>query len=338
VRKKVTGVTTSLMLLVALTSSLVLAQGLPIPLIFDDDGSPDGTIALMYVLRNPAFELKALTVSCGEAHPTIFAQNLTRVLARVGHSGIPVAAGRELPLSGKNEFPGSWRAQSDGFWGLALPQPVDMVQTLSAAQLIVNVVKASPRPVTLLVTGTHTNVAEALRLDRSIASKIKEIVIMGGALYIPGNIASNAPGYTNTVSEWNIWVDPVAANEVFASGIPLRLAPLDSTDDVVWTSQDATTWSGSGTPEGALAGEILQMLLQWWNPKGIYIWDLDTAVVASNPGVCPGERLHVDVITAAGNQQGRTVVRPGESATVSACLRLDSYSVKSAVRAALEQK
>jgi inosine-uridine nucleoside N-ribohydrolase len=80
------------------------------------------------------------------------------------------------------------------------------------------------------------------------------------------------------------------------------------------------------------------MLLQWWNPKGIYIWDLDTAVVASNPGVCPGERLHVDVMTATGSQEGRTVVRPGESATVSACLRLDSYSVKSAVRAALEQK
>jgi purine nucleosidase/pyrimidine-specific ribonucleoside hydrolase len=317
-------------------SAVVLAGNPPIPVIFDDDGSPDATIALMFLLRNPAIDLKALTVN-GEAHPSLFARNLVRALTRVGHASIPVAAGPEFPLQGNNAFPENWRAQSDAFWGLTLPSAVTQLQPISAAQLIVNTVKASPQPITILATGTFTNVAQALRLDRTITCNIREIVIMGGAIYVPGNIASDAPGYTNTVSEWNIWVDPIAASEVFVSGIPMHLVPLDATDDVVWTAQDAAVWKASGTPEGVLAGELLDMLLQWWSPSGVYIWDLDTAAVVVDETLCPGQRLHVDVITTKGADEGRTVARSDVAANMIVCLRLNSVSVKNAVKAVLGQ-
>jgi purine nucleosidase/pyrimidine-specific ribonucleoside hydrolase len=307
----------------------------PVPVIFDDDGSPDGAIALMLLLRNPDVSLKAITVSVGEAHPAIFAVNLTRILTRVGHSGIPVAAGDESPLQGNNVFPAEWRALSDAFWGVALPTATQKVDSLSAAELIVKTVKESAVPVTLLVTGTHTNVAEALRLDRSIACNIREIVVMGGAIYSPGNIASHAPGYTNTVSEWNIWIDPVAAGEVFSSGIPIHLLPLDATDFLKWTHEDAVTWRAAGSPEGDVAAEILDNVMQAWFVTEVSVWDLDTAAVLVNDALCPGDRLHVDVITALGAQEGRTVARADVGANMNVCLGLAAASVKAVVNAIL---
>jgi hypothetical protein len=76
-----------------------------IPLIFDDDGSPDGTIALLYLLRNPRFDVRLVTISPGEAHPEIFANHLTDLLAAIGRTDIPVAAGSEFPIEGDNAFP-----------------------------------------------------------------------------------------------------------------------------------------------------------------------------------------------------------------------------------------
>ncbi len=307
----------------------------PIPVIFDDDGSWDGAIALMLLLRAPQVSLKAITVSVGEAHPGVFAANLTRILTRVGHTGIPVAAGEETPLEGNHVFPAEWRSASDSFWGVALPTAKQQVEALSAAELIVKTVKESAEPVTLLVTGTHTNVAAALRLDRSIACNIREIVVMGGAIYMPGNIASHAPGYTNTVSEWNIWIDPVAASEVFSSGIPIHLMPLDATDFLAWTHQDAETWRAASSPEGAVAAEILDYTLQSWHTAGAPVWDLDTAAVLVSDALCPGDRLHVDVITALGAQEGRTEARTDVSPNMNVCLGLTAAPVKSLVNGIL---
>ena len=87
----------------------------PIPIIVDDDGSPDGMVALLYFLRNPLFEVKAVTISCGEAHPELFAPHVQRFLAGLGRPDIPVGVGRATPLEGNNAFPGPWRQASDDF-------------------------------------------------------------------------------------------------------------------------------------------------------------------------------------------------------------------------------
>jgi pyrimidine-specific ribonucleoside hydrolase len=291
-----------------------------LPVIWDDDGSPDGVIALLYFLKNPQVRVEAITVSCGEAHPEIFAKNLTRMLARIGREGIPVAAGRGTPLEGNNTFPEPWREVTDIFWGVELPSFSEPVESISASQLIVEVVKRSSEPVTIFLTGNHTNLAEALRLDPSIANHIKVVEVMGGALYVPGNIASDWPENTNQVAEWNIWVDPVAADEVFTSSLPIRLVPLDATKHVIWTEEDAATWEASDSPEGDMASEILRWMLSSWYPEGVYAWDVVAAVDLTDPNICQHTDKYVWIATEPGDQQGKTIVDDSKPANSSVCL------------------
>lgn len=298
------------------------------PLIWDDDGSPDGVIALLYFLRHPGVDVKAITVSCGVAHPNIFAQNLTRMLSSLGKTGIPVAAGRSTPLTGNNTFPEPWRKNSDDFWEIKLPESGEALQPISAAKLIVDVVNRSPDPVTVFVSGNHTNLTEALRLDSTIAEKIKTVESMGGALYVRGNIASNWPMIHNRVSEWNIWVDPLAASEVFASGMAINLTPLDATNKVVWKKSDAGKWKSTNVPEGVLAANVLQWMLRSWSPNGIYAWDLVAAVNATTPDLCEHQQVHVQVITKSGDQEGRTVEDKTAPPNANVCMTPNDEAMK----------
>ena len=302
-----------------------------IPVIWDDDGSPDGVIALLYLLKNPDVRVEAITVSCGEAHPELFAQNLTRMLARIDRQGIPVAAGRETPLEGDNAFPEPWRISTDGFWGSDLPSAIESVQPMPASELIVDIVLQSPEPISVFLTGNHTNLAEALRLNPSIADRIHLVEVMGGAIYIPGNIASDWPAIPNRVAEWNIWVDPTAAQEVFTSRLPIRLVPLDATNHVVWTESDALAWEASGSPEGILAAEILRWMLRSWFPEGVYAWDVVAAVDMTEPDLCQREDQFIRIATETGNNQGQTIVDDTQPPNVSICMTPMVEKLKSRV-------
>jgi pyrimidine-specific ribonucleoside hydrolase len=297
------------------------AQG-PTPIIVDDDGSPDGMIALLYFLRNPLFQVKAVTVSCGEAHPEVFAAHLVHLLAGLGRPDIPVGAGRATPLEGNNAFPDSWRQASDDFWGVDYPEGQASLETLSAPELIVDIVNTSPRPVMVFVSGTHTNLAEALHLDSAIVDNIRDVHVMGGSIHVPGNIKSDWPEIDNEVAEWNVWVDPLAAEEVFASGLAIHLAPLDATDQVLWTESDARAWASSGSPEGTLASDLLQMTLESWSATGVYVWDLVAATQATDSALCPEAPLALEVLVAPGPNQGQTVIAE-KTNNASVCLHPD---------------
>jgi purine nucleosidase/pyrimidine-specific ribonucleoside hydrolase len=300
-------------------------------LIWDADGSPDSVIALLYFLRNPNIVVDAVTVSCGQAHPEIFAPKMAGMLAKLGRSDIPVAAGRATPLKGDNTFPEPWRIPTDEFWGIDLPEAGDSVHALPAAELIVDVLNASTDPVTLFLSGTHTNLAQALRLDPGIKNKIASLHVMGGALYVPGNIEPEWPEIHNKVAEWNIWVDSVAASMVFSSGLPMHLAPLDATNQVIWTDSDAGTWAAFRTTEGKLATEILRWMLHRLRdvfPDGVYLWDLLAAVDAIDPNLCQHEQVHIRVVTEAGDEEGHTVIVPDLPANTTAILKPNVDEIK----------
>ena len=299
----------------------------PIPIIFDDDGSPDGMLALLFFLSNPNFEVRAVTISVGEAHPEMFADHTARFLAGLGRTDIPVGYGRPDPLEGTNAFPDPWREASDLFWDLPLPEAADPTTPVPATALIVETVAKSDQPVVVFLSGTHTNLAEALRLEPGIAGQISDVHVMGGSIYRPGNIEISWPEIHNQTAEWNIWVDPLAAKEVFASGIPLHVSPLDSTDQIVWTRADARAWDALGTPESAWAADILTQTLDRWSAKGVQVWDLVTAINASDARLCPEVPLRLDVLTAPGPEQGRTVVVDGPANAV-VCLEPDVEQIK----------
>lgn len=308
----------------------------PIPIIVDDDGSPDGMVALLYFLRNPLFDVKAVTISCGEAHPDLFAPHLQKLLAGLGRADIPVGVGRAAPLEGNNAFPEPWRQSSDAFWDLNLPQASVSGHPRPAADLIVDVLNGSTQPVVVFVSGNHTNLAEALRIQPGIAEHIRDVHIMGGSIYGPGNIKSDWSDIQNNVAEWNIWVDPVAADEVFASSLPLHLTPLDATNKVIWTQADADYWAASKTPAGALASDLLQKVLHGETSTGGYIWDLVAAINATDPDLCPGVSLAVDVLTAAGPDQGRTVIT-NQTANTTVCLNPDPEKMRGLAAAILSR-
>ena len=315
----------------------------PISLIVDDDGSPDGLVALLFFLNNPLYDVKAATVSYGEAHPQVFAPRLAQFLAGLGRGDIPVGAGRDAPLSGSNAFPEAWREAANDFWGLEFAresgsqasgnQPPGLQTALPAAELMRKVISESSQPVVIFISGSHTNLADAIRLEPAISQKIRAIYSMGGAVRVGGNIHSDFSEIDNTTAEWNIWVDPLAASEVFSSGIPIHLIPLDATRRVLWTENDLSSWVQTGSPVGRTAGDILTWMLRNWQTEQVYIWDLVAAVQATNSALCPEETLPVEIVLEAGPEQGRTRVTEGVP-NCSVCLAPDAAQVK-ALSAAL---
>ncbi len=285
--------------------------------ILDDDGSQDGMTAWAYMLGNPQFEVKALTLSQGIARPNIFVDNVEGMLGRLNITGIPVGIGRPDPLAGNNEFPSFIRDGSDSFWSpfVTLPDSAPSVERRNAAELIVETVKESPSPVAILATGPLTNIAEALRLDPTIVDNISVVQIMGGAVFVPGNlpVLPDPPFSTNTVAEFNIWIDPVAAQEVFEAGnngLNIELTPLDATNQIEFSREDQAAWIETGTPESLIAAEFLDFALtviQSDNDPNP-VWDLVAALNLSEPNFSSETPLHIEVDTQSdpGATQGQT--------------------------------
>ncbi len=299
----------------------------PTPLIIDDDGSQDGMTAIAYMLANPQFDVEAITISNGIARPEVFDDNVLRMLDRLGDLDIPVGVGQSTSIEGNNEFPDFIREASDTFWSpyVSLPEEVPDVKTQDAADLIIETVKNSPEPVAILATGPLTNIAEALRRDPSIIDNIEVVQIMGGAVFIEGNlpVIPEPPFSTNTVAEFNIWIDPVAAQEVFDAGeqgLKIQLTPLDATSNIEFDREDYQAWLDTGTPESIIAAEFLDYALEVIqsdndpNP----VWDLVAAINLSEPDFSPETPLHIDVDTESdpGDTQGQINVIPDEPPNV----------------------
>ena len=278
--------------------------------IFDDDGSPDGTTALLYLLSDPRAEVKAVSISYGEAHPQIYIQHLGWVMERYGYGNVPLGAGQDAPLVGDNAFPDFVRENSNNFWGFARGGEQQDYPVQDSAELIVKTVKGSDEPVTLFITGALTNLAQALRMDAGIKENIAAVFIMGGAVYVPGNMNGLLPETENKAAEWNIYADPLAASEVFASGLNLYLVPLDATNLVNLTGKDTGAWrKGGSIPD--FAADIYDSLMASWNRDEIEFWDLMTAEIMMNPGHCDFTPLRLEVETAEGNTEGQTRVSGG---------------------------
>lgn len=294
----------------------------PTPLIIDDDGSQDGMTALAYMLANPQFDVEAITISQGIARPEIFADNVLKMLDRLGDLDVPVGVGQSEPLAGDNEFPDFIRDASDNFWSpfISLPESTPNIPTEDAVDLIIETIQTSPEPVAILATGPLTNIAAALRRDPTLIENIEVVQIMGGAVFTEGNlpVLPEPPFSTNTVAEFNIWIDPVAAQEVFEAGeagLKIQLTPLDATNQIEFDRQDYQAWLDTGMPESTISAEFLDYALEVIqsdndpNP----VWDLVAAIDLSEPEFSPETPLHIDIDTesAPGDTQGETIAVPG---------------------------
>ncbi len=296
-----------------------------IPVYYDDDGSLDGTTALLFLLSHPQADIRGISVSYGEAYPRPYIQHLGRLLDSFGISNISLGYGQDAPLAGTNEFPEGLRESANNFWGFPIPNGDKTYSVQPAPDLMVSLINQSAEPVTLFISGPCTNLAQALRIDPGIKNNIKAVFIMGGAVKVPGNVTDFYPDNPNKVAEWNIFADPLAASEVFESGLEIYMIPLDATNQVLITDNDTRQWRQGGEIAD-FAADIYDNLLSSWGNRAA-IWDVMTAVIMLDPELCDFKPLHMQVITAEGDHNGQTATTDGEP-NIHACLQPKAEEIR----------
>jgi len=198
-------------------------------IIIDTDPGVDDAAALLLALASPELKVRAITTVYGNGNIENTTQNALTILNIANRRDIPVYPGVNKPLIRRVRY-GTRVHGINAFGGVVYDPPSISPQPTHAALGIIKHVKESPDPVSIVALGPQTNVALALSLDHSIREKVKEIVVMGGAIFTYGNASA--------VASANFWYDPEAANIVYRSGAKIVQVGLDVCRKVVFSKWD----------------------------------------------------------------------------------------------------
>jgi inosine-uridine nucleoside N-ribohydrolase len=282
----------------------VTAEGPVRALVVDTDLASDDLVALAFVLSSPRADVRAITVSgTGEVHCPQGLEIVRGVLALTGDEGIPVACGGPTPLAGDHAFPTDWRDAADAAWGLDLPETKTIQARTTADDLLAK--HLGTGETSLLALGPLTNVADTFRTHPDLPRRVESIVVMGGALDVPGNVSLD--GADPAVAEWNVYVDPTAAAEVIGSGAPVTLVGLDATDQVPITGDFvAKLQEGAVSDAAEMAADLLAGNAMVADGEAFF-WDPLAAAVVLEPGLVDSAEVAISVVTEEGPDSGRTV-------------------------------
>jgi inosine-uridine nucleoside N-ribohydrolase len=228
--------------------------------ILDCDPGHDDAIAMLLALASPEIHLLGITTVAGNQTLDKTTANAIRVLEHVGRDGMPVVAGCERPLVRELTVAVEVHGAS-GLDGPALPPARGRPLDGHAVDWIAATVRAHPRAVTLVATGPLTNVALLLARHPGVAERIQRIVLMGGAIGL-GNVTPAA--------EFNIWVDPEAAQRVFSSGVDVTMVGLDVTHRALMRPADAQRLADAGRA-GRLVADLYSFYGRYHRER--YGWD-----------------------------------------------------------------
>ncbi|MEO8401168.1 MAG: nucleoside hydrolase [Gammaproteobacteria bacterium] len=286
---------------------LVSAASAARQFIIDNDAGIDDAIAILYLLNQPNIEVKAITIACdGNAHCAPAKSNIEGLLKLVNKTNIPIATGHSKPVQGHHHFTASVLKESDTLSDAAslLPQHKN-ANTQTAVDLLITTLKNAQQPMDILAIGPLTNIAEAIAKDPAIKNKIRMIYIMGGAVDVEGNLRSVNRLLKNNLAEWNIYLDPTAADEVFKSGIPLTLVPLDATNQVPVDDRFYQQLKEQAkTAGGKFSFELLKHNRAMIDDYTWYFWDPLAAVIASDESVAKFKMQKLRVVLAPEEKSG----------------------------------
>lgn len=303
-----------------------------LPILIDTDCGGDDLMAIAFLLARRDVRIEAITIANGLAHVRPGAENVLRLLELGGHGDVPVYLGRETPLQGHAAFPEAWRKAADAPMGNHAAQHPPQKQP--AADYLAARLRDHGRPVRILALGPLTNLGEALEKTPE-GLKGFELVIMGGAVYTPGNLGGGGVFQTdNKTAEWNFFVDPQAAKAVFASGAKIRLIPLDATNQVQIDAALLKAFrSKARTPLGEFVDGILRQHRDDIREGIYYAWDPLAAVAMVQPDLVHERALAIQVRQSP-PEEGRTAEEPGYPPNASVALSADAAGFRETFLAA----
>ncbi|RGE19808.1 nucleoside hydrolase [Leucobacter sp. wl10] len=273
-------------------------------MILDCDTGIDDAMAIMYAALHPGIELVGVGAVWGNVDVPRATRNSLRVLELVGRDDVPVAQGAAGPLLGGHVEYAYHVHGGDGQGNAGDDAPVRPAAPTTAAQQIVELVRAHPGEVWLVPVGPLTNLAAALVLDPELPSLVAGVSVMGGAARCPGNVTP--------VAEANIFKDPEAAAAVFRAPWPIVMAGLDVTMGVVLTAEHRDRLARGGEA-GRYLARIMQHYGEFYRDEVFGEWSCcmhDTLAVAAAAGALEvrlAPVVNVEVDTTRGPGRGQTV-------------------------------
>jgi inosine-uridine nucleoside N-ribohydrolase len=283
-----------------------MTDQMPIPVILDVDTGLDDALALTLAVRTPQVDLITVTTVAGNVNIWKSTANTLAVLDRLGADGIPVHQGASRPLV-EPQFDAS---DIHGVTGLGDARLTESRRELGPDRgpaAMIRMAKQRPGELTLVCVGPLTNLAIALNVQPDLPQLLKRVVIMGGAYRVPGN--------TRPWGEFNILLDPDAAQQVFEAEWPDLLAVgLDVSHQTMLNRDHFAQLSASDLPEAQFVAEIVRYTFVGRQREMFYLHDPLALGIAIDESLVASERGRVDVVTE-GPERGRTQFMPGAGST-----------------------
>ncbi|HHY50653.1 MAG TPA: nucleoside hydrolase [Alphaproteobacteria bacterium] len=273
-------------------------------IIIDTDPGQDDAVAILTALASPEdFEVLGIVGVAGNVPQPLSVKNALKVVELAGRPDVPVYPGSDRPMR-RQLVTAEYVHGKSGLDGPDLPEPAITARAEHGVDFIIDSLRAHPEgEVTLCPLGPLTDIATAFVKAPDVVGRVREIVMMGGGYFEGGN--------TTPVAEFNIYVDPEAADIVMRSGVPITMVPLDLSHQMLSTSERIAAFRALGNRAGVATAEMLEFFERFDEQK--YGWDggplHDPCVIAYllEPGLFKGRTINVTIETSSELTLGMTV-------------------------------
>lgn len=273
-------------------------------IIIDTDPGQDDAVAILLALASPQeIAVLGITAVAGNVPLALTQKNARIICELAGRPDIPVFAGCDRPMVQPLVTAEHVHGKT-GLDGIALPDPTMPLQSAHAVDFIIDTLRREPAgSVTLCPLGPLTNIATAFARAPDIVARVKEIVLMGGAYFAVGNITPAA--------EFNIYVDPEAADIVFKSGVELTVMPLDVTHKVLTTRPRIDAIRAIGSPVAHTVASWTDFFerfdMEKYGSEGAPLHDPCVIAYLLVPDLFSGRDINVEIETGSPLTRGMTV-------------------------------
>jgi purine nucleosidase len=272
-------------------------------IVIDTDPGQDDAVAMLLALASPELDVLGITAVAGNVPLSLTEKNARRICELAGRPDVRVFAGAARPMVRDLVTAENVHGKT-GLDGPDLPDPTMPLQEAHAVDFIVEtLMREESGTVTLCALGPLTNLALALVREPRIAARIERIVLMGGGLFEGGNVTPAA--------EFNIYVDPHAADVVLRSGVPIVIVPLDCTHQALTTARRVAAFRALATRPGEAVAQMLEFFERFdenkYGTDGGPLHDPCVIAYLLKPELFSGRLINVMVETASDLTMGMTV-------------------------------